>query len=118
MPLSSRADPARVRWAGQIGASTQGAGVRDRGGAGAAHRSPDRAEHLGRLGLRAGKRRSSVTLVSQREGSDLDLAEACHGMFRGYLYRFIKACAFNHVKTRYPLLGFGEWPVRFQDLAV
>src|SRR6266700_925263 len=39
-------------------------------------------------------------------------------MFRGYLDRLITVCAFNHVKTRYPLLGFGEWPIRFQDLAV
>ena len=60
----------------------------------------------------------SVTLISQREGSDLDLAKACNGMFRAYLYRLIKACAFNHVKTRYPLLGFGEWPIRFPDPAV
>ncbi len=59
-----------------------------------------------------------VTLIRQPERSDLNLAEACHGMFRGYLYRFINAFAFNHVKTHYPLLGFGEWPIRFEDLAI
>src|SRR5260370_6171149 len=59
-----------------------------------------------------------LALIRQPEGSDLKLAEACHGMLPGYLYRFIKARAFNHVKTHYPLLGFGERPVGFQDLAV
>ena len=39
-------------------------------------------------------------------------------MFRGYLYRFVKARAFKHVEARYPLFGLGEWSVRFQDLAV
>jgi hypothetical protein len=39
-------------------------------------------------------------------------------MFRGYLDRLLKACAFKHVKACDPLLRFGEWPIRLQDLAV
>ena len=39
-------------------------------------------------------------------------------MFCGDLYRLVKTRAFNHVETGNPLFGFGEWPIRFQDLAV
>src|SRR5262245_42732216 len=39
-------------------------------------------------------------------------------MFGGNLRRLIEARAFEHVKTRYPFLGFSERPIRCEDLAV
>jgi hypothetical protein len=48
-----------------------------------------------RGGLRA--KGAPWTLVRQPEGSDLDFAEACHGMLRGCLDRLIKAHAFRNM---------------------